>query len=211
MEEVVRKVGVVVRVGAAHVIALVPALCDEALEVRHDAVIAAVARDVDAEAVVDLLAAVEGEHDVVHLAVAEVRDLVVEQHAVRREGEAEILARVLFDGARVGDEVLDYLPVHERFAAEEVDLEVPPVAGVLDEEVERPLADVEGHDGPLAVVLALAGEAVGAVEVAGVGDVEAEGLYDVGRALVVGGELLIVVGGEELVFALELGHVVEAL
>ena len=181
------------------------------LEVRHDAVIAAVARYVDAEAVVDLLAAVEGEHDVVHLAVAEVRDLVVEQHAVGREGEAEVLARVLFDGARVSDEVFDYLPVHERFAAEEVDLEVPAVAGVLDEEVERPLADVERHDGPLAVVLALAGEAVGAVEVAGVGDVEAEGLYDVGRALVVGGELLIVVGGEELVLALELRDVVEAL
>ena len=43
------------------------------------------------------------------------------------------------------------------------------------------------------------------------GDVEAEGLYDVGRALVVGGELLIVVGGEELVLALELRDVVEAL
>ena len=39
-----------------------------------------------------------------HLAVAELRYLVVEQDAVSGEGEAEVLARVLLNGARVGDE-----------------------------------------------------------------------------------------------------------
>ena len=210
MEEVVREVGVVVRVGASHVIALVPARGDKALEVRHDALVAAVSGDVHAEAVVDLLAAVEGEDDVVHLAVAELRYLVVEQDTVSGEGEAEVLARVLLYGARVGDEVLYDLPVHERFAAEEVHLEVPARAGVLDEEVERPPADLEGHERPLTVVLALTGEAVGAVEVAGVGDVEAEGLYHPRALLVLACELFVVVGGEELVRCLERGDVVEA-
>ena len=210
MEEVVREVGVVVRVGASHVIALVPARGDKALEVRHDALVAAVSGDVYPEAVVDLLAAVEGEDDVVHLAVAELRYLVVEQDTVSGEGEAEVLARVLLYGARVGDEVLYDLPVHERFAAEEVHLEVPARAGVLDEEVERPPADLEGHERPLTVVLALTGEAVGAVEVAGVGDVEAEGLYHLRALLVLACELFVVVGGEELVRCLERGDVVEA-
>ena len=145
-----------------------------------------------------------------HLAVAELRYLVVEQDTVSGEGEAEVLARVLLYGARVGDEVLYDLPVHERFAAEEVHLEVPARAGVLDEEVERPPAVLEGHERPLTVVLALTGEAVGAVEVAGVGDVEAEGLYHLRALLVLACELFVVVGGEELVRCLERGDVVEA-
>ena len=211
VEEVAREVGIVVRVGAAHVVALVPALCDEALEIGHDARVAPVPGGVHAEAVVHLGPPVEGEDDVVHLAVAEVRDLVVEQDAVRREGEAEVLSGVLFNGARVGDEVLDDLPVHERLAAEEVHLKVPARAGVLDEEIERALADLETHERPLAVVLALAGEAVGTAEVAGVGDMETEGLYDPGRALVVRGELLVVVGGEELAVFFKLRNVIEAL
>ena len=86
------KSGVVVRVGAAHIVLPVAALRDKALEVRHDALIAAAPGGVDAEAVVDLGPAVEGEDDVRHLAVAEIGDLVVEEHAVRREREAEMLA-----------------------------------------------------------------------------------------------------------------------
>ena len=60
------------------------------------------------------------------------------------------------------------------------------------------------------MVLALTGEAVGAVEVAGVGDVEAEGLYHPRALLVLACELFVVVGGEELVRCLERGDVVEA-
>ena len=58
---------------------------------------------VDAEAVVDLPAPVEGEDYVRHLAVAELRDLVVEQHAVRRERKAEMLATLGLYAPRVGD------------------------------------------------------------------------------------------------------------
>ena len=61
------------------------------------------------------------------------------------------------------------------------------------------------------MVLALAGEAVGAAQVAGVGDVEAEGLYYPRAFLVLSRELLIVVGGKELAVSLKLRDVVKAL
>ena len=68
-------------------------------------------------------------------------------------------------------------------AAEEVHLQIGPGAGILNQEVQRLLAHLEAHERPLTVVLALAGEAVLAVEVAGVGHVEAQCLYHVAGAL----------------------------
>ena len=81
----------VVGVGAAHVIVLVAALFHELLELRHDGVIAAVACVVLAEAVMDFLAAIEAQHDIVALLVAEVDDIVVDEHTVGGHGEAEVL------------------------------------------------------------------------------------------------------------------------
>ena len=82
MEEVVREVGVVVRVGSSHVIALVPARGDKALEVRHDAVIAAVTGVVDAETVMDLFASVKAQHNVAHFTVGKIYHIIVYQHSV---------------------------------------------------------------------------------------------------------------------------------
>ena len=59
MEQVLRKLNVVMRKRAAHIVALAAARLDELLELGHDAVIAAVAREVDAETVIDLLAAIQ--------------------------------------------------------------------------------------------------------------------------------------------------------
>ena len=91
VEDVVGEVGVVVGVGAAHIVVLVAALLHELLKFRDDGVIAAMAGVVLAEAVVDLLAAVEAQDDVVALLVAEVDDVVVDEHAVGGHGEAEVL------------------------------------------------------------------------------------------------------------------------
>ena len=58
VEQVFREIHVVMRKGAAHIVALAAACLDQLLELGHDAVIAAVARQVHAETVVDFLAAV---------------------------------------------------------------------------------------------------------------------------------------------------------
>ena len=176
VEDVVGEVGIVVGVGAAHIVVLVAALLHELLKFRDDGVIAAMAGVVLAEAVMDFLAAVEAQHDVVALLVAEVDDIVVDEHTVGGHGEAEVLVVDLLLLAAVGDELFDHVEVHQRLASEEIDLEVAAGAGVLDEEVHGPLAYLKAHQGAVTLIAALRGEAVGAVEVAGVGDVEAERL-----------------------------------
>ena len=119
---------------------------------------------------------VQTQHHVAALAVGEIDDVVVDEQAVGREREAEVFARLLFDAARVGDEVLDDLKIHQRLAAEEIHLQIAPSAGMGDEVIQREAADLEGHQRALALILPLTGEAIGAVEVAGVRDVQAERL-----------------------------------
>ena len=211
VEDVVGEVGVVVGVGAAHVIVLVAALFHELLKLRHDGVIAAVACVVLAEAVMDFLTAIEAQHDIVALLVAEVDDIVVDEHTVGGHGEAEVLVVDLLLLAAVGDELFDHVEVHQRLTAEEIDLEVAAGAGVLDEEVHSPLAHLEAHQGAVALIAALRGEAVGAVEVAGVGDVEAERLDHRLAVLEVESHVLVDVGSPKLAGGFQRGHILEAL
>ena len=164
VEDIVGEVGVVVGVGAAHIVVLVAALLHELLELRHDGVIAAVACVVLAEAVMDFPAAIAVLHDIVALLVAEVDDVGVDEHAVGGHGEAEVLVVDLLLLAAVGHQLFHHVEVHQRLAAEEIDLEVAAGAGVLDEEVHSPLAHLEAHQGAVALIAALRGEAEGAVE-----------------------------------------------
>ena len=180
LPDVLHKVGVQVGEGAAHVVVLAAAGLHQLLELGHDPLPAAVAGIVHPEAVVNLLAPVQREHHVAHLPVAEVDHLIVDEHAVGGEGEAEVLARLLFPPTGIGHQVLDHLEVHQRLAAEEVHLQVPALAGVLDQKVQGALAHLKAHNGPLAVVLALTCKAIGAVQVAGVRHVQAQGLDDPG-------------------------------
>ena len=109
-----------------------------------------------------------------HLLVTELYYVVVDVDAVRGEGESYVLARVLLYGAAVFDELLHDIPVHKRFAAEEVDVEVLVVTRVLYEKVDGAFARLETHEASFAVELALSSEAVGTVQVTGVSHVETE-------------------------------------
>ena len=79
-----------------------------------------------------------------------------------------------------------------------------------DEEVQGLFAHLEGHEGPVPVVLPLAGKAVGAVEVAGVGHMEAEGLDHGAAVFEVKGHGLEGIRGVELPGLLQGAHVLDA-
>ena len=111
----------------------------------------------------DLLAAVQAQHHVVHLLVAELGDLVIQENSVGGEGEAEVLVVNRLLGAGVSHQLLHHVPVHQGLAPEEVHLQVHPAAGAGDEKVQGLLAHLKGHEGPVPVVVALAGKAVVAV------------------------------------------------
>ena len=76
---------------------------------------------------------------------------------------------------------------------------------------EELIAHLEAHQGAVALIAALRGEAVGAVEVAGVGDVEAERLDHRLAVLEVESHVLVDVGSPKLAGGFQRGHVLETL
>ena len=124
MEHVVGKVGISVGEGAAHIVIFAASCLHKLTELGHYAVIAAVARIIYTSGVIYLLAAVQGQHHIAHLPIAELYDLVVDEHAVGGEGEAEVLAPFLLYAAGILHKPLYHVPVHQRLTAEEVHFEV---------------------------------------------------------------------------------------
>ena len=156
-----------------------------------------------------LLAPVKAQNHVAHLAVCKVDNVVVDQNAVRGEREAEILVVLLLDASRVLGQPLYNVKIHQRFAAEEIDLEIMPRARVFDEEIERPFSDLEAHQRAFAAIFALRGEAVGAIQVAGMRHVQAKRLHYARRSrLEFARHRLEIVGREELARRFELRNIV---
>ena len=209
VEDVLGEIHVVVGEGAPDVVALSAPGLHQLLELGHDDVVAALVPGGPPQPVVDLLPAIQAQHHVVHLPVGEVDDVVVDEHAVGGEGEAEALVVDLLLLPAVGHQALDHVPVHQRLSAEEVHLQVPAAAGIGDEKVQGLLAHLVAHQGPLPLVLALAGEAVLAGEVAGVGHVEAQGLDHGVLVLEIKGQILVLVRGEELPPGLQVLHALQ--
>ena len=171
MEKVLREVRVGVGKGSPHVIIFPATGRHQLLELGYNPVIAAVSRIIHPSPVVDLLPAIQGQHHIAHLPVGKVDHVVVNQHTVRGKSEAEVLPSFFLHASGISHQTLDHVPVHQRLAAKEIHLQVPPAAGVIHEKVQSPPAHLEAHQRPITVILALAGKAVPAVEVAGMGHV----------------------------------------
>ena len=172
--DVLQKVRVGVGKGSPHVIIFPATGRHQLLELGYNPVIAAVSRIIHPSPVVDLLPAIQGQHHIAHLPVGEVDDVVVDEHPIGGQSKAEVLAPLLLHAACIGHQPLHHVEIHQRLTAKEVHLQIVPGAGVIHEEIQRLLAHLIAHQRPVAVVLALTGEAVGAVEVAGVGHMEAQ-------------------------------------
>jgi len=156
VENIVCEIDIIAGVSAADVVFLVAAPFHEFLEFRQDVVVAAFSVNSTAQTVMDFLAPVQAQYDVVHFFIQEFIDFVVQQHAVRCESETESLPGLLFLTARIFDDLLHNAPSHQRLTAEEVDVQVTVESGILKQEIDCLLADFEFHDRPVAVVLALA-------------------------------------------------------
>ena len=155
-------------------------------------------------------APVDGYHHIGHLAVDEVDHLIVHQHAVGGDGELEALVARLFQAAAVGDQLFDHGEVHQRLAAEEIDLQVHTVAGVLHQPVQRRLAHLEGKQHALAHgKVARCGKAVAAAQVAVVRGVQAHGLHHAGCVQLL--HVVILVGRVDGADFLQLANLVDHL
>ena len=106
------------------------------------------------------------------LRVAEIDHLIGDAHPVGRQREAEVFPVLSLDGPRVAHDLLHDVEIQERFAAEKVDFQIMPGAGIFDQEIDRALPDFRAHQRARPMETPLAGEAIGAGQVATVGNVE---------------------------------------
>ena len=74
----------------------------------------------------------------------------------------------------VSHQVFHDLPVHQRFPAEEIHLQVSPLPGIGDQEVQRLFSHFIGHKRPPPVVFSFFSEAVFTGEIAVVCNVQAQ-------------------------------------
>ena len=91
-----------------------------------------------------------------------------------------MLVFLFFDAAGIGNQPLDHVEVHQRFAAEKVHLQIVAGTGVFHQKVQRTLAHLKRHQRTITMVFSLTGKAVGAIEIAGVGNVQAKRLDHAG-------------------------------
>ena len=110
--------------GAAHVIILAFPGFHQLLELGHDLIPAAVPGVVHPETVVHFLAPVQGQNHVAAFPVGKIDHVVINEHAVGGEGEAEILVVLLLNASCVCDKLFHHIPVHQRLASEEIDFQV---------------------------------------------------------------------------------------
>ena len=74
----------------------------------------------------------------------------------------------------VSNQIFHYLPVHQRFPAEEIHFQIPPLPGIGDQEIQRLLSHFIGHKSPASVVFAFLSEAVSAGKITVMRNVQAQ-------------------------------------
>ena len=98
------------------------------MKATNNHIIAAFAVDGLAEVIVDFLSAVKTENNVVALLVGKLNYIVVNKHTIGCKRKAEVLVVLLLDASGVGYNLFDHIEIHQRFAAEEVDLQIYPAS-----------------------------------------------------------------------------------
>ena len=176
VQHICGKIRIIACEGSPDEVVLISPLLLEVSELRDDDIVAALSVPGRAHPVIHFFSAVQAEHHIAHLPVAEIDDLIIQKHSVGGDGKAEMLVLLLFQRTAVGHQLLHNLPVHQRFPAEEIHLQVSAVSGVGHQEVQRFLSRLQAHESALPVVLALSGKAIAAGQVAVVGHMKTEGL-----------------------------------
>ena len=152
-------------------------LSDELPHLGNDDIVGTAAVRRHPERVVHLAPAVQAKNEVVHLAVDEFVLLIVKRHAVGGDGEMYLLAELRFKLTPIGHDALHDIEVHQRFAAEQIHLEMAAVSAMLYQKIKRALSGFCAHQHPAAVEFSGFGKAVSAAQVAVMRHVEAHALY----------------------------------
>ena len=122
------------------------------------------------------LSAVQGQNQA-DMVIGEILHLLlIQQHAVGGQGHFDFLVVLLFLLMYIINGLLYHMPVHERFAAEEIQFAVFPGTAVGNQEIHAPPCHIKRHEHAPLAVTSLACEAVLAAEIAVMGNIQAQGL-----------------------------------
>ena len=116
------------------------------LDFRRDDVVAAGAVVEDAELVLHFLGAVDRNRDADAVLGQELDDLRLEQRAVGRQAEVDLLAQLVAPLPRVGNRLLQHREIQQRLAAEEGDVRDLVVARLLQHEVDALARRLLAHE-----------------------------------------------------------------
>ena len=104
--------------------------------------------------------------EILHLAL-------IQQHAVGRQRQLENLVVFFLLRADIIDRLLHHMVIHQRLAAEEINLAMFTRTGMRDQKIDCPTRRIKAHQLAPFTVTALAREAVAATQVAVMRDIQA--------------------------------------
>ena len=180
-EHVLRKVQILPRIRSAQIVVIAAPRIDELLKVLHHNIIRAVAAHIRPHGIVHLAPSVRGEDNRDIVVVQPCNILIGEQHAVRRECQLELLARLLLAFPNIRRDLFHRAEVHQRLSAEKVDLAVLSGSAAVYDKIHRRAPDRRAHNGTVPAVAAAVAETVLAAQIAVLRHHEAQRLHESAR------------------------------
>ena len=163
---------------AAYIVFFAVSVSDAVLQILDDLVISAFIIDVRSHAVMHFFSSIEGKNQA-DMIIGKVLGLFfIKQHAVCCKRHLDLLMMLLFLVMDIVYSLLYDMPVHQRFAAEEIKFAVFSRTAVGNQEIDSSSGYIKAHQHAPLAVSTLAGKAVLAAEVAVMSDIDAESLND---------------------------------
>ncbi len=147
---------------STHIIVhLVTALC-HLLELWNNGIIASLSSAMWTHFIIYFLTAINTKNNIGHFFVCKCEDFIIQQNSIRRKCKTEFLMIWFFQTPAICNQILNHLPVHQRFSTKEVHFQIHPVSGVCHKKIECLLSNFKAHQSPSSVVFTLFCKAIAA-------------------------------------------------
>ena len=122
-------------------------------------------------------AAVNAQHQIRHLPISEIQNLIIQQNTICRQRKTEFFVIRFFQAPAVLHQFLYHLPVHQWFSAEEIHFQIHTAAGISHQEIQRLSAHIKAHQSTPSMVLALFRKTILTGQITVMGNVKTESLH----------------------------------
>ena len=171
IKHVGRKIKILGRVRAAHVVFFAVTMLHRVRQVVADRLVRTLAAHPRTHLVMHFFTTVQTQHETDMLLIEILHLALIQQHAVGRQRQLENLVVFFLLRADIIDRLLHHMVIHQRLAAEEIDLAMFTRTGMRDQKINRPTRRIKTHQLAPFTVTALARKAVAATQIAVMRDI----------------------------------------